>query len=173
MMMSVFVVDSWQETPSVTCICMWLKMSFVLWSLLLWSCHCLFDHSIWSQIFSSCPGVGFQPTPNRRDWTGWRNSTRLFWTFTHGTEHQQPKQKVSSPLRPAVGTWGRAYCNCITQPNPVRYLLRYSFCCVGSMKASWKQLSCDASMMSWNQGLSSSSQSYRKWAALHALLIKI
>lgn len=61
-----------------------------------------------------CSGVGFQLTPNRKDWTGWRNSAKLFWTFKHGTEHQQPKQKVSSQTRPAVGTWGRAYCNYMT-----------------------------------------------------------
>lgn len=31
-------------------------------------------------------GVGFRQTPSRRGWTGWRNSTRLFWTFTRGIE---------------------------------------------------------------------------------------
>lgn len=53
-------------------------------------------------------GVGFRQTPSRRGWTGWRSSTRLFWTFTRGIE---PKQRVSRQTRPAVGTWGRVYCN--------------------------------------------------------------
>lgn len=59
------------------------------------------------------PSVGFQLTPNRKGWTGWRNSPKLFWTITHGTE----RQDVSSPTRPAVGTWGRAYCKYITKPK--------------------------------------------------------
>lgn len=60
-----------------------------------------------------CLGVGFQLTPNRKDWTGLRNSAKLCWIFTHGTD--QPKQKVGSQTRPAVGTWGRAYCNDINE----------------------------------------------------------
>lgn len=72
--------------------------------------------SLITGVLLSCSGVGFQPTPNRRDWTGWRNSTKFFWTFTRGTERQRPKQKVSSQTRWAVGTWERAFCN-ITKPN--------------------------------------------------------
>lgn len=67
-----------------------------------------------------CSGAGFQLIPNRRGWTGWRNSARLFWTCTRGTKPQQPEQKVSSRIRPAAGTWGRAYCNRTTGFDDVR-----------------------------------------------------
>lgn len=105
-------------------VCMWLEMSFKLWS---YSSSAPLITVLKQMDVLFCPGVGFRLTPNRRDWTGWKNSTRLFWTFTHGTEHQRRKQKVSSQTHPAVGTWGRAYCNCITLLKPVCYLLRCNF----------------------------------------------
>lgn len=56
-------------------------------------------------------GAGIQLIPNRKNWIGWKNSAKFFWTFTHGTEHQQLKERVVSPTHVAVGVWGRASCN--------------------------------------------------------------
>lgn len=67
-----------------------------------WALRAL-THGCWS-----CAGAGFPPTPNRRGWTGSRSSTRLSWTTTRGTD--RPQIRSSRQARPALATWGRAYC---------------------------------------------------------------
>lgn len=64
--------------------------------------------------FFFCSGAGSLLTPKKKNLTGWKSWTSVFWTIKPGTEPRLLRLTVSSRT-PAAGTWERAFCDSVTK----------------------------------------------------------